>query len=174
MTDSKALSAKKRFALEPLIKNCSYFGIGVVWQQRIDAINILQSTFEAMGKAVCSLRKAPGQIVIDGNKTIPSNIIYPMWQKHFASALPPQQAIIKGDAKVPAIAAASILAKTFRDRLMQHLAKRWPGYGFEQHVGYGTKMHLAAIKQLGPCPLHRMTFRGVREEDHFMAQGSLF
>lgn len=173
MTDSKALSAKKRFALEPLIKKCSYYGFGVVWQQRIDAINILQATFEAMSKAVCTLRHIPSLIVVDGNKTIPNNIIASVWERRFATSLPPQQAIVKGDVKVPSIAAASILAKTFRDRLMQHLAAQWPGYGFDKHVGYGTKMHLAAIKTLGPCPLHRLTFRGVKQENLALEQGRL-
>ncbi len=173
MTDSKALSAKKRFELEPLIKRCSHFGFGVVWQQRIDSINILQATFEAMSKAVCTLRHIPTQIVVDGNKTIPHNIISSAWKHTFATSLAPQQAIVKGDAKVPAIAAASILAKTFRDRLMRHLARQWPGYGFEKHVGYGTKMHLEAIKKLGPCRLHRLTFRGVMQEHQVLQQGSL-
>lgn len=173
MTDSKALTPKKRFELEPLIKKCAFFGLGVVWQQQIDAINILQATFEAMSKAVCCLRIAPDQVLVDGNKIIPRNAISPIWQGKFLAPLPSQQAIVKGDAKVPAIAAASILAKTFRDRLMHHLAKKWPGYGFEKHVGYGTRSHLAAIKKLGPCPLHRLTFRGVRPEKQVMEQRRL-
>ena len=164
LADSKVLKPQQRQSLEPQIKNCSHFGIGVVWQKQIDAINILQATFEAMSKAIVSLRVAPEHILVDGNKTIPSSTLMPIWQHYFSKKLPTQQAVIKGDATIASIAAASILAKTFRDRLMGHLAKQWPGYGFERHMGYGTKMHMQALQRLGPCPLHRLTFRGVRPE----------
>lgn len=164
LADSKALKPQQRAALEPQIKQCSHFGIGVVWQKKIDSINILQATFEAMSKAIVSMHIAPKHVLIDGNKTIPPATLTPLWKLRYSSKLPTQQAVIKGDATIASIAAASILAKTFRDRLMRHLAKRWPGYGFERHVGYGTKMHLMALRELGPCPLHRLTFRGVRPE----------
>ena len=172
VTDSKALRPQQRAILEPLIKKCCHFGLGVVWQKRIDAINILQATFEAMSKALCSLPLPPAHVLIDGNKTIPQHMLAPRWQTRFDVALPLQKSIVKGDSTNTAIAAASILAKTFRDRLMQHLAKRWPEYGFEQHVGYGTKRHLTALRQFGPCPLHRLTFRGVLPETP-MVQGHL-
>lgn len=172
VTDSKKLSANKRLALEPRIKQCCTYAFGIVWQQRIDAINILQATFEAMAQAVCHLQLSPAVLLIDGNKTIPKSIFDHRWQRHFQEPLPRQTAIIHGDSQIGAIAAASILAKNFRDRVMQRLARHWPVYGFERHVGYGTKSHLLALQQFGPCPLHRLTFRKVKPET-VLVQGTL-
>ena len=101
-----------------------------------------------MIKAVKSLKLVPEHVLIDGNQTIPYNIS--------------QQAIIGGDGSEPCISAASILAKTFRDRLMVSLDNKYPGYGFARHKGYATSEHLMSIRRLGPCPIHRMTFRGVK------------
>lgn len=159
LADSKRLSAKKREQLAPLVREAALaWGVGVVWQERIDAVNILRATFEAMAKAAAKLRIAPQVLLIDGNREIPE----PVLQNALGRVkLPEQSAIIRGDALIPAISAASILAKTFRDRLMTSLARRWPGYGFEIHKGYGTKAHFAALARLGVCPLHRKTFRGV-------------
>ncbi|MDO5484486.1 MAG: ribonuclease HII [Desulfovibrionaceae bacterium] len=165
LTDSKAMSVSARERLAPRIKASALaWGLGVVWPPRIDAINILQATFEAMSRATGCLRCTPGILLIDGNKTLPEAVLHPFWQAGHDAPLPTQQAIVEGDRLEPAISAASVLAKTFRDGLMQHLARRWPGYAFEKHKGYGTKAHYAALRRLGPCPQHRMTFKGVMPE----------
>ncbi len=162
LADSKLLSAAAREALAPRIRACALaWGLGVVWPRRIERINILQATFEAMSRAVQTLRRSPSRLLVDGNKTVPEAVLLRFWRKGHAAPSPAQQAIVGGDKSVDAISAASILAKTFRDRLMRHLARRWPGYGLETHKGYGTAAHYAALRRLGPCPQHRRTFRGV-------------
>lgn len=161
LADSKALSPGKRENLAPQIKKHAIaWSIGVVWQKRIDEINILQATFEAMAKAVGQIKITPLILLVDGNRTIPGHVLSAFCQ------LPPagQKAIVGGDAVVPAISAASIIAKTFRDRLMLALARKWPAYGFERHKGYGTKAHYEALREFGPCPFHRMSFRGVADK----------
>ena len=174
LNDSKACSAKTRDMLAPRIRQCALaWGLGVVWPPRIDAINILQATFEAMSRAVRCLRQAPAQLLIDGNKTLPREVLALHWRKTHGADLPAQRCIIGGDASEPAISAASILAKTYRDGLMTRLEKRWPGYGFATHKGYGTEDHYAALRRLGPCPQHRLTFRGVLPEKPAARQGSL-
>ena len=174
LNDSKACSAKTREKLAPLIHQCAVaWGLGVVWPARIDAINILQATFEAMSRAVRCLRHAPAQLLIDGNKTLPREVLTLHWGKTHSAALPAQRYIIGGDAIEPAISAASILAKTYRDTLMTHMEKRWPGYGFAIHKGYGTEDHYQALRRLGPCPQHRLTFRGVLPEKPVAQQASL-
>jgi ribonuclease HII len=125
-----------------------------------------------MAKATSLLRLSPGLLLVDGNRTIPPETLAPRWQARHTAPLPDQRAIVDGDRDVEAISAASILAKTFRDRLMVHLDRRWPGYGFARHKGYGTKEHYAAIRKLGPCPQHRLTFAGVRPKR--TVQPSLF
>lgn len=170
------------------------WGIGYSWQEEIDVINILNATFRAMSRAVLvlveSLRQKfdpktiPPPLLIDGTHIIPlehwlaSTSMSPefeAWERYLPSSGPPpgssrlpqlpeQTAVVDGDAHVPAISAASVLAKTARDRLMIRLAKDFPGYGLEEHKGYGTKEHLAAIARQGPCPLHRKSFKGVRPE----------
>ncbi|QGY40081.1 ribonuclease HII [Pseudodesulfovibrio cashew] len=166
LTDSKQLTAAKREALYDLIREQAVaWSLGVAWAPEIDRINILEATFQAMGRAVRHLGREPKFLRIDGNKTIP----------HYALKRDiPQEYVIKGDGSVPAISAASILAKTFRDRLMVKLAVRYPGYGLSKHMGYGTKAHMEAIRSLGPCRLHRLTFRGVRPEEKPQAQACLF
>lgn len=173
LTDSKALPAARRAVLAPQIRACAVaWALGVVWPRRIDEINILQATFEAMARAVRLLSVPPGMIFVDGNRTIPDHVMRAQWR---AGRFPLQEAVVGGDARVDAIAAASILAKTFRDRIMEHMARRWPGYGFERHKGYGTKAHYAALRRLGPCPLHRLTYRGVvGGDDAPGGQGGLF
>ncbi len=152
LTDSKKLSAKERVTLEQAIKSCAVsFGLGIVWPGEIDRINILQATFMAMAKAVKALRVPVRFLAVDGNKTIP-----------FCSS--PQEAVVGGDGKIAAIAAAGILAKTFRDRLMQVYDRHYPGYGFAKHKGYATALHVAAIRELGPSVIHRLTFRKVQPE----------
>ncbi len=162
LDDSKKLSAARREALAKEILLHAHVGIGLVWQREIDSINILQATFHAMSKAVRSLLGRHSHIQnvflrIDGNKCIPA----PVLASHMASrgyALPKQECIIGGDGLVASIGAASIVAKTHRDHIMTRLHARYPQYAFAQHKGYGTKVHVAAIAEHGPCPLHRMTF----------------
>lgn len=157
LTDSKKLTAQKRLTLEAGVKaQAVAWGLGVVWAGEIDRINILQATFRAMARAVAVLKVRPARLEVDGDKIIPVHLL--------AFAGLEQKAVVEGDALVPAISAASILAKTFRDRLMEKLDRRYPGYGLAGHKGYGTAEHLAALKKLGPCPLHRLSFRGVLPE----------
>lgn len=152
LTDSKKLTEKKRSMLEPRVKaQAVAWGIGVGWPVEIDRINILRSTLTSMCRAVTAMKVRPVYLAIDGNQSVPLDI--------------PQSSVVGGDGKVAAISAASILAKTFRDRLMTSLDRRYPGYGFAEHKGYGTKVHLEAIRRLGPCRMHRLTFRGVRPDE---------
>ena len=159
LNDSKKLTDKRRRELyDVIVENAVAYGIAFASHQEIDEINILQATFEAMTRAVCLLSVSPGIIYVDGNKTIPDQTLRARWT---AARFPQQEAVVGGDARVDAIAAASVLAKTFRDHVMECLARRWPGYGFEQHKGYGTQAHYAALRRLGPCPQHRLTYKGV-------------
>lgn len=156
LTDSKKLSPARREVLAPAIKaQAITWAVGMAWPAEIDRINILQATLAAMARAVAHLRRLPELVRIDGNKAIPDRLLAGL------SAPPRQETVVGGDLTVPAISAASILAKTARDRLMTVYARRHPGYGFEAHKGYGVAAHLAALRRLGPCPLHRLTFRGV-------------
>ena len=171
--DSKKIPPERRERLAVAIRSSVLaWGIGLVWPWEIDRINILQATFYAMIKAAQHCAGAcasPPSLFIDGSHIIPS----PFFAGHsWQGLLPRQQAVIRGDAFVPAISAASILAKTFRDRLMRALARRYPAYGFEYHKGYGTAEHLRALAAHGPCRMHRMSFSKVRPEAK--AQGSLF
>ena len=162
LTDSKLLSPRQREKLAPAIRDCAVaWGLGVVWSRRIERVNILRATLEAMSRAAATLRTAPALLLIDGNRTIPGDMLLAAWRGRHGVRPPRQRAIVGGDRSEAAISAASVLAKTFRDRLMAALARRWPGYGLERHMGYGTAEHLAALRRLGPCPLHRRTFRGV-------------
>ncbi len=158
LTDSKKIDEATRDRLAVAIKEQAVcWALGVSRAQVVDKINILQATFKAMGKSVLHLKTRPQLLMIDGNKVIPA--------EHLNGAGGfKQEWVVKGDLKIPAISAASILAKTFRDLLMVRLEKRYPGYGFEVHKGYGTKVHLEALKEHGPCPVHRMTFKGVLPE----------
>ncbi|MUM77733.1 ribonuclease HII [Pseudodesulfovibrio sp. F-1] len=166
LTDSKKLAAVKREALYPRIREQAVaWAVGLSWPGEIDRVNILQATFLAMGRAVRAMKASAALLRIDGNKTIPG---------HALGLRVAQEWVVGGDGSVPAISAASVLAKTFRDRLMVRLATRYPGYGLERHMGYGTREHLEAIVRLGPCRIHRLTFRGVRSEPEPQRQGSLF
>ncbi|NDV19694.1 ribonuclease HII [Pseudodesulfovibrio sp. JC047] len=165
LNDSKQLSASKREVLYDQIREQAVaWSVGVAWAPEIDSINILQATFQAMARAVHGLKVEPKFLQIDGDKTIPP---------HALQHMIPQESIIQGDGKIPAISAASIMAKTFRDRLMVKLAKLYPGYGISKHMGYGTKDHMEAIRKLGPCPQHRLTFRGVKPETKKQEQARL-
>lgn len=148
LDDSKKLTAKRRLSLTGAIKdNCLAYAIAQVEAEEIDRINILNATKKAMRLAIEKLTPAADFLLIDAVQLKELYI--------------PQKAIIKGDAISASIAAASILAKTYRDDLMQTLDKLYPVYGFAKHVGYGTKAHFEALKVHGPCPLHRISFRGV-------------
>ena len=151
LTDSKKISEKKRFALEPEIKaNVAYWCVAHAEPDEIDRMNIREATFLAMQRAIAGLGIIPSRILIDGNA--------------LSARLPaPAEAIIKGDLKEPAISAASILAKTERDRLMEAYCQTHPGYGFSQHKGYGTAAHAEALQSLGACPIHRASFAPVRK-----------
>ena len=160
LADSKTLSPERRELLADFIRREAVaFAYGLVWPGQIDQINILQASLLAMAKAVARLKTRPATLSIDGDKTIPGEYLAALGVR------PRQQAIVDGDSLVPAISAASILAKTYRDRLLCILDRRHPGYGFAAHKGYGVKEHLDALRRLGPCPQHRLTFKGVLEED---------
>jgi len=150
VNDSKKLSPGKRDELYDLImSSAAAVGVGSSDAGLIDAINILQATLAAMKLAVSMLTISPDCLLIDGISKVPLSI--------------PQKTIKKGDSLSLSIAAASIIAKVTRDRLMVEYEARFPGYGFSAHKGYGCASHLAAIAELGPCPIHRKTFRGVKE-----------
>lgn len=173
LDDSKALSARQRERLEVLIKDQALaYGLGVIWPATIDRINILQATFRAMAHAVSRLKQIPAMLLVDGNQPIPDSVLEDVLD--FPTDIKPKQkTIVHGDSIEPAISAASILAKTFRDRTMIALDRHFRGYGFAQHKGYGTRAHLASIRELGPTSMHRMTFHGVLQ-DNIPAQGSLW
>jgi ribonuclease HII len=148
LDDSKKISPAKRDELFPKIQTMIH-GVAVVNQEVIDEINILQASRLAMKQAVEKLSSVPGLLLIDGNQKIDSSI--------------EQWAIVKGDAKSFSIAAASVLAKVTRDRIMEDYHRLYPQYEFVRHKGYGTKLHRDLIAEHGPCPIHRRTFRGVTE-----------
>ncbi|HIV63821.1 MAG TPA: ribonuclease HII [Firmicutes bacterium] len=147
INDSKKLSEKKREALyEKIVASALAYGVGIVDEKTIDEINILNATKKGMQIAANSLKVTPDIVLIDAVKGL---------------ELPyRQQAIIKGDATSYAIAAASIIAKVTRDRLMRAAGENFPEYGFAKNKGYGTAEHIAALKKFGPCELHRRTFVG--------------
>lgn len=149
--DSKILTHRKRLELRSRLHEIgAAFGIGIVSEQEIDQINILQGSLLAMKRAVKNLKgPAPDFILIDGTFTIP--------------LLTPQAPLVKGESKSGSIAAASILAKIERDRIMVKYHKQFPAYNFEKNKGYPTREHRLAIQINGICPIHRKTFRGVRE-----------
>ena len=145
INDSKKLSEKKREELFDVIcEKASAYCIAEVSHTRIDEINILNATFEAMNKAVNGLNIRPDYVLIDGNRIKGMEI--------------PHETVVKGDAKSISIAAASILARVSRDRVMYEMAKQYPLYGFDKHKGYGTKAHCDAILKYGACEIHRKSF----------------
>jgi len=147
LNDSKKLSPARRDALfDEIMEKAVAYHVGIVSPERIDEINILQATYEAMRKAVAGLSVTPDLLLNDA-VTIPEIGIR-------------QVPIVKGDAKSVSIAAASILAKVTRDRMMEEYDAMWPEYGFAKHKGYGTAQHIAALKEYGPCPIHRRSFIG--------------
>jgi ribonuclease HII len=151
LTDSKKLTEKKREHFFELLLELDgvHTGIAIIAPKVIDRINILQASRQSMRDALADLPIAPDFILVDG-LAVPD--------------MPaPDLPIVKGDSKSLSIAAGSIIAKVTRDRLMVKLAKKYPMYGFEKHKGYGTKAHLEALREHGPCPAHRTSFRPVRE-----------
>ncbi len=151
--DSKKLSEKKRVALFPLIKSQAIaVAIGIASHTEIDQINILQASLLSMKRAVENLSMNPDFLLIDGKFGIDCSI--------------DQTPLIKGDSKSISIAAASIIAKVSRDAIMRDLHQTYPEYNFIQHKGYPTKAHKAAVLKYGPCPVHRRSFRGVKEVCH--------
>ena len=146
VNDSKKVSEKNREALYEIITNEAIaWGVGIIDQKEIDKINILNATKEGLTLAVKSLQVKPDRIIVDALTGIDTLGI-------------PYTSIIKGDAKCYSIAAASIIAKVTRDRIMRQWDEIYPQYGFEKHKGYGTKMHMDAIREYGICPLHRLSF----------------
>lgn len=149
LADSKQLSETRREQLAAEIRvHALAWALGRADVAEIDRINILQASLRAMQRAVANLRLAPGQVLVDG-KQCPSGLICPC------------QAIIKGDATVPAISAASILAKVARDAELRDLHERYPAYGFARHKGYPTAAHREVLRRFGPCPEHRRSFAPV-------------
>jgi len=149
LTDSKKLSARRRETLSEQIRQSAHsWALGVASVAEIDELNILRASHLAMQRAVAGLLARPELVLVDGN---------------LLPALPvPALAVIRGDARVPVISAASVLAKVARDAEMAKLAERYPGYGFERHRGYPTRAHLVALDALGPTPEHRRSFAPVR------------
>ncbi len=150
LNDSKQLSEKRRMQLKPLIEaEALAWGIGIVSAREIDEINILQASIRAMHLAIEQLPFEPERLLIDGNRFSPYGSL-----EHYC--------IIKGDARYQSIAAASILAKCYRDEYMQQISISYPQYSWEQNKGYPSKAHREALKTHGPSPHHRLSFAGVR------------
>jgi ribonuclease HII len=150
LRDSKKLDEKRREDLFGVIKEeASDVGVGICDHLTVDRANIFQATFLAMKKAIGEIKQKPDYILIDGKFGIPNSSYQ-------------QKAIIKGDSKIFSIMAASIIAKVTRDRLMQKFHEQYPEYGFDQHKGYGTKLHFEMLKKYGPCPIHRRSFGPVK------------
>ena len=152
LNDSKQVSEKKRFILKPIIETDALcFGVAHVFPEEIDTINILNASILAMHKSIESLKPQPEFIIVDGNKFKPYNNI-------------PYETIIKGDGKYLSIAAASVLAKTYRDLYMDRIHKEFPMYNWKQNKGYPTKEHREAIKKYGITKYHRKSFRLLPEQ----------
>ncbi|QPJ66711.1 MAG: ribonuclease HII [Candidatus Nitrohelix vancouverensis] len=148
--DSKKMTEKQRAAQFDLIRDKALaYGVGIVDAPTIDRINILQASRLAMKIAVEQMERVPDLLLIDGNQKIEVGLA--------------QRTVIKGDSLSQSIAAASILAKVIRDRMMARYDATYPGYEFKRHKGYGTALHRERIRQLGPCVLHRKSFKGVKE-----------
>ncbi len=150
INDSKKLTEKKReYLFDVICEKALYYSIVSVDEKTIDKINILESTYLAFSKSIENLPILPDVALIDGNRAKNISVDF--------------ETVIKGDALSQSIAAASILAKVSRDRYIVEMDELYPQYGFKKHKGYGTKDHLDAIRRFGPCPIHRLTFKGVKE-----------
>lgn len=145
LNDSKKLSPKKRDALyDAIVEQAVAYGVAFATVEEIEKLNILEATFLAMNRAIEQLSEKPALALIDGNRNTGIHVS--------------SQCVIGGDGKCAEIAAASILAKVMRDRYMLQMAEQYPQYGFEKHKGYGTAAHYAALREYGPCPIHRPSF----------------
>jgi len=149
LADSKKLTPERRERLVPAILAAGHVALGAASVREIDRLNVLQASLLAMKRALARLPVRPARVLVDGNHVPELDI--------------PCEAVVGGDDRIPEIQAASIVAKVVRDRLMRRLGARWPGWGFERHVGYATPEHLAALRRLGPTPHHRTGFAPVRE-----------
>lgn len=148
LADSKTLTAARRDRLYDEIRaKALCCAVGEASVEEIDTLNILQATMLAMRRAVDGLRLKPVKVLVDGNRLPPLSVV--------------AEAIVKGDALVQSISAASIIAKVHRDRLCLELHQRWPNYGFDSHKGYGTEQHMIALREHGPCEAHRRSFAPV-------------
>ncbi len=148
INDSKKLSARQRLsAFERICRQAAGIGVGVIDAEVIDRINILQAALLAMATAIDQLDPQPDYLLVDGNQTVKRPI--------------PQMTLTRGDSRSISIAAASIVAKVTRDRLMEDYHQLYPDYGFAQHKGYPTQAHREAVRRLGCCPIHRRSFKGV-------------
>lgn len=146
INDSKKISETKREKLyEKILEEAVSYGVGIIWQDEIDEINILNATKKALTDAINQMEVKPDRILVDALDKIDTNGI-------------PYTSVIKGDAKMYSIGAASIIAKVTRDRIMREYDEVYPEYGFAGHKGYGTAKHIEAIKTIGTCPLHRKSF----------------
>ncbi len=153
INDSKKLTADERERLYQMIKENPEIlsGVGIVEALIIDQINILQATFQAMVAAILQLKQKPDYLLFDGNQ-IPKSLQLEM----------PCEGIVQGDSLSVSVMAAGIIAKVTRDRIMLEHHKTWPGYGFDEHKGYGTEKHLERLKELGPCFIHRRSYEPVK------------
>lgn len=152
LNDSKQLSEKKREEVRPFIEeNALAFGVSFVWQQEVDEINVLQASITGMHRAIDALKIVPEFIIVDGNKF-----------RNYKEI--PYETIVKGDAKYLSIAAASVLAKTYRDDYMKKIHKEFPMYNWSKNKGYPTKEHRNAIREFGATAYHRKTFRLLPEQ----------
>jgi ribonuclease HII len=159
INDSKKLSAGERARLHDRLQGCAIVGVGIVEADEIDTLNIYWATMKAMTLAVAALSEVPAHVLVDGNGL-------PKWS-HSATA------IVGGDALSLSIAAASIIAKHVRDTIMLAHAVDWPQYDWHSNKGYGAPAHLAALREHGPCPLHRRSFAPVRDHDLRRAESLL-
>jgi len=157
LDDSKKLTPRRRERLcREIVAGALDWGACAVSAAEIDRSNILRATLRAMARAVAKLEPAPGLVLVDGNQ--------------LPRLTAPGETVVRGDGTSAAVAAASVLAKVFRDRIMAAWERHFPGYGFASHKGYGAARHRDAIDRLGPCPLHRLTYRPLALRD----QGDLF
>ena len=160
--DSKLLSVKQRQSLAPLIQeNAADCALGIVGADDVDRLNIQQASLLAMVKAIAGLALKPDCMLIDGNQSIPAALFR---MANFSAGITIyQKTIIKGDRLCLSIAAASVVAKVARDAIMLEYDKLYPQYGFAEHKGYGCEEHLGALRRYGPSPIHRQSFKPVRE-----------
>ncbi len=161
LDDSKRLTPRARSELVPRIRQAAVaVAVGVAGPGEIDRLNIHRATLAAMVRAVRSLGVAPDLLLVDGVHRLPLDL--------------PQETLVGGDGRSLAIAAASVIAKEHRDALMAAFDRQYPGYGFARHKGYPTAAHREALRRLGPCPIHRASFRGVRDLSPPPVQPPLF